>query len=78
MLLQSILEGWTIMDRLHLVRPPTLLINGTVDTARDFVVRPFFDNITKIKWITMDGGLHCAFWEEREKYIQIVNGFLAL
>ena len=72
------LEGWTIIDRLHLIRPSTLLVNGTVDTARDFVVRPFFDNIPKIKWITMDGEAHCPFWESRERYIKIVDDFLAL
>lgn len=72
------LEGWTIIDRLHLVRPPTLLVNGSLDIAQDFVVKPFFDHITRIKWVTLDGVAHCPFWEVREKYMKLVDEFLAL
>ncbi|KAF5360894.1 hypothetical protein D9756_004515 [Leucocoprinus leucothites] len=42
-----ILHEWSIIDRLHLVRPPTLIINGRKDVAQDFTVQPFFDKIQK-------------------------------
>lgn len=74
----SLLEGWTIIDRLHLIRPSTFLINGSKDVCQDFVVKPFFDRINHIKWITIQDVAHCPFWEIRERFMKIVDDFLSL
>ncbi|KAK7688222.1 hypothetical protein QCA50_008592 [Cerrena zonata] len=72
-----ILKDWTIIDRLHLIRIPTFVINGRKDIAQDFVVKPFFDGIQKVKWVTFENSAHTPFFEEREKYMKLVGEFLA-
>lgn len=73
-----IMNGWTIIDRLHKVRVSTLVINGRMDLAQDFVVAPFFEKIDKVKWITFEKSSHCPFWEERERYMNVLDEFLKL
>ncbi|OJT01711.1 L-amino acid amidase [Trametes pubescens] len=70
--------GWSIIDRLHLVRVPTLVLNGRKDISQDFVVAPFFERIPKVKWVTFENSSHTPFFEERERYMQVVAGFLKL
>lgn len=73
-----ILKDWSIIDRLHLVRVPTFVINGRNDIAQDFVVAPFFEKIKRVKWVTLENSTHTPFWEERERYMQLVSDFLKL
>ncbi|KAL6299308.1 hypothetical protein BKA93DRAFT_882394 [Sparassis latifolia] len=73
-----IMKDWTVIDRLHLVRVPTFLINGRGDMAQDFVVAPFFQKISKVKWVTFENSSHTPFWEEREKFMKLVAEFLKL
>ncbi|KAJ3570789.1 hypothetical protein NP233_g4164 [Leucocoprinus birnbaumii] len=72
----SILQEWSIIDRLHLVRAPTLVINGRKDIAQDFVVQPFFDKIQRVKWVTLENSSHTPFFEERDRYMDLVANFL--
>ncbi|EMD34962.1 hypothetical protein CERSUDRAFT_85714 [Gelatoporia subvermispora B] len=73
-----ILKEWSAIDRLHLVRQPTLVINGRDDISQDFVVAPFFEKIPKVKWVRFEQSSHMPFWEERERYMQLVNDFVNL
>ncbi|EMD39056.1 hypothetical protein CERSUDRAFT_46884 [Gelatoporia subvermispora B] len=73
-----ILKDWSATDRLHLVRVPTFVINGRDDISQDFVVAPFFEKIQKVKWVTFERSSHMPFWEERERFMQLVGDFLAL
>ena len=70
------LSGWTIVDGLHKINVPTLLLNGRADMAQDFVVQPFFDRVPKIKWLTFEKSSHVPMWEEREKFMEVVEHFL--
>ncbi|KAI0649017.1 proline-specific peptidase [Trametes meyenii] len=72
-----ILSRWTIVDRLHLIEVPTLVINGRYDIAQDFVMKPYDDNIPNSRWITFENSSHTPFWEEREGYMEVVGSFLA-
>ncbi|KAG6836450.1 hypothetical protein H0H93_007882 [Arthromyces matolae] len=74
----TFLNGWTIIDRIHLLQVTTLLINGRADIVQDFVIVPYFENMPKVKWITFQLSSHMPFWEERESYFQVVSDFLAL
>lgn len=53
-LLRRILKDWSIIDRLHLVRVPTLVINGREDISQDFVIAPFFERVRKAHSKTRD------------------------
>ncbi|KAF8962210.1 proline iminopeptidase [Flammula alnicola] len=73
-----IVRKWSIIDRLHLVRVPTFVINGHHDISQDFVVQPFFDKIRKVKWVTFENSSHSPFIEEKDRYMRLVAEFLAL
>jgi pimeloyl-ACP methyl ester carboxylesterase len=45
--------------------------------SQDFVVKPFFDRIPKVKWVTLENSSHLPMWEERDRYIEIVRDFMA-
>ncbi|THH30243.1 hypothetical protein EUX98_g3967 [Antrodiella citrinella] len=72
----EILKGWTIIDRLHLIKSSAFIINGRKDIAQDFVVKPLFDGLTKVKWVTFEGSSHTPHLEERDKYMKLVAEFL--
>ncbi|KAF9045149.1 proline-specific peptidase [Panaeolus papilionaceus] len=73
-----ILQNWSIIDRLHLIRVPTFVINGRKDISQDFVVQPFFEKIQKVKWVTFENSSHSPFIEEKDKYMQLASAFLAV
>ena len=70
------LKEWTIIDRIHLINIPTLLLNGRYDEAQDSVVEPFFKHISKVKWFTLAESSHMPQYEERELYMERVGSFL--
>jgi len=70
-----IMKDWTIIDRLHQIKVPTFVINGRKDISQDFVVRPFFDNIPKVKWVTFEKSSHTPFFEERDRHFELVAAF---
>ncbi|CCM06538.1 uncharacterized protein FIBRA_08812 [Fibroporia radiculosa] len=70
------LKDWSILDKLHLIRQPTLVLHGRADVAQDFIVRPFFEKIPKVKWRTFELSSHTPMLEERESYIKEVLAFL--
>ncbi|KDQ19300.1 hypothetical protein BOTBODRAFT_184358 [Botryobasidium botryosum FD-172 SS1] len=75
-MLSGELKDWDIIDQLHRVRVPTLVINGRDDTAQDYVCAPFFWKIPKVKWVTFGNSSHTPMWEERERYMKLLDGFL--
>ncbi|KAK0212044.1 proline iminopeptidase [Armillaria fumosa] len=72
------LRTWSVIDRLERVRVPTFVINGRADIAQDFVVEPLFRGIRQVKWVTMEKSSHTPMWEEQERYMDLVNGFLSV
>jgi pimeloyl-ACP methyl ester carboxylesterase len=70
------LRDWSIVDELHTISVPTLLINGRYDEATDTVVQPFFDRVPKVKWVSFAESSHLPQWEERERYMEVVAGYL--
>jgi pimeloyl-ACP methyl ester carboxylesterase len=73
----GVLANWSVIDNLHLVRVPTLVINGRADMAQDFVCAPFAHRIKNATWVTFEGSSHTPMWEEREKYMDLVRNFLS-
>ncbi|KZT08023.1 proline-specific peptidase [Laetiporus sulphureus 93-53] len=71
-------KDWTIIDDLHRITTPTLLINGAYDEATDLCVSPYFRGIAKVKWVKFANSSHLACFEERERYMQVVADFLKM
>ena len=71
------LKNWTVVDRLHVITRPTLVINGVDDEAQDECVEPFFKEIPKVKWVQFAKSSHMPFFEEQERYLKIIGDFLS-
>ncbi|GJE88766.1 proline-specific peptidase [Phanerochaete sordida] len=70
------LKTWDMIDRLHLISAPTLVINGADDEASDEVVGPLFQKIPRSKWVQFAKSSHTPFYEEKERFMQIVGDYL--
>ncbi|POS69107.1 peptidase S33 [Diaporthe helianthi] len=70
------LRNWNCIPKLSKIKVPTLLINGEQDEAQDVANQPFFDNIEKVKWITLDNAAHFSHVDQRESYMKHLGAFL--
>jgi pimeloyl-ACP methyl ester carboxylesterase len=70
------LSDWTVIPRLHHIKVPVFMYNGQFDAASDSAVRPFFEGIEKIRWVTVENASHMTHLEHREKMIKLVGDFL--
>jgi L-proline amide hydrolase len=71
------LRNWTIAERAHLIDVPTLLLSGRYDEATPRTVQPFYDEIRGARWEIFELSSHMPFIEERERYLEVVDAFLA-
>ncbi|EIM89385.1 proline-specific peptidase [Stereum hirsutum FP-91666 SS1] len=70
------LKTWSVVDKIHHINYPTLLINGAEDEAQDLVMAPFFEGLAKVKWVRFAESSHMVFWEEKERYLTVLGDFL--
>jgi L-proline amide hydrolase len=70
------LRDWSVIDRLHQIEVPTLLISGRHDEATPAVVQPFADNIPNNRWVLFEDSSHMPHVEEREACMRTVAAFL--
>lgn len=69
------LKSWSILDQIHKIRVPTLLINGRYDEATDELMEPFFKAIEKVKWVVFAESSHLPNIEERTRFMEVVHEF---
>lgn len=70
------LKSWSVIDRLHRIEVPVLLISGRHDEATPKVVQPFADNIKDVRWTIFEQSSHMPHVEERDSCIGLVGSFL--
>ena len=70
------LKYWTVVDDLHKITAPTLLINGHYDEAQDMTIEPYRDLIPDCKWVKFANSSHTPLWEERKEYMTVVGDWL--
>ncbi|KAF8993338.1 proline-specific peptidase [Hymenopellis radicata] len=70
------LKMFSVIDVLHNISCPTLVISAAEDEIRPDNVRPFFDRIPKVKWVELVNSSHLGQFEEPEKYFEVVCDFL--
>ena len=63
-------------NELRSINVTTLLINGRYDEVADNSVQPFFDLIPRVRWITFEKSSHLPFFEERERFMEVLGHFL--
>ncbi|RMO93600.1 Peptidase S33, tricorn interacting factor 1 [Pseudomonas syringae pv. philadelphi] len=70
------LKDWSIVDRLHLVNVPALLISGRHDEATPLVLKPYVENIPGIIHEIFEESSHMPHVEERIACMGCVANFL--
>ncbi|KAF7356098.1 Proline-specific peptidase [Mycena venus] len=70
------MREWSVVDNIHKISVPTFLLNGRYDDAQDVGVVPFFERIPKVKWVQFAESSHMPFFEEPERFLQVVGDFL--
>jgi L-proline amide hydrolase len=71
------LRTWSVVDEVHRIAVPTLLVSGAFDEATPATVQPFADGIPDVRWTIMANSSHMPFVEEPEAYLALVSSFLA-
>ncbi|KDQ32716.1 hypothetical protein PLEOSDRAFT_1098703 [Pleurotus ostreatus PC15] len=70
------LVGWSIIDKLHNITCPVLLLSSPHDAVQPFAIIPWFQNINKVKWVELYNSSHMPMFEEPERYFQVIVDFL--
>ena len=70
------LRDWTVVDRVHLIDAPTLVVSGAYDEATAGVVEPFLAAIPDVRWHVFPESSHMPHVEEEESFMTVVGDFL--
>lgn len=71
------MKDWSIIDRLHKVKAPTLAFRGAYDEATTECLQPFWDNIPDVVAHVFPNSSHMPHVEEKEDCMAVVEAFLA-
>ncbi len=71
------IREWSSTDRLHEIRVPTLVVSGRYDEATPALQRTLLDGIAGSEWVCFEESSHTPHVEERERYLQVVDDWLA-
>ncbi|VDC07916.1 unnamed protein product [Peniophora sp. CBMAI 1063] len=77
-MINGTLKDWSVVDRLHTITCPTLILNGVDDEAQEECVGPLFLKIPRARWIQLAKSSHMPFFEEPERYFELISEFLSL
>ncbi|EXJ80076.1 hypothetical protein A1O3_08362 [Capronia epimyces CBS 606.96] len=72
------LKSWSVIDQVHEISVPTLVLNTEFEEARDSntCVYPCFSGIPMVKLYTFAGASHCTNLEIPDKDMAVVAQFL--
>ena len=71
------LRDWSVVDQVHLITAPTLVVTGAYDEATPAVVKPFLDAIPDVRWHQFPESSHMPHVEEEADFMTVVGSFLA-
>jgi proline-specific peptidase len=70
------LSDWDRVDRLHEIRVPTLITVGAHDELTPACSEQIHERIPGSRLVVFADGSHMTFWEETERYLQVMDDFL--
>ncbi|CAA7270032.1 unnamed protein product [Cyclocybe aegerita] len=70
------LKDWDIIDILHRIQAPTLIVGAPNDEVQEPALLPWFLHVPKIKWVELANSTHLGMYEEEDRYLHIVQNFL--
>lgn len=69
-------KGWDIIDRLHEIDVPALMLSGNDDESTPLMNKVMYDNIPNSKWDLIPHGTHMGHCYNPEPYIVSVEKFM--
>jgi L-proline amide hydrolase len=70
------LRGWSIVDRLHRITAPTLVIAGEFDEVTPATWQPYVEHIADVESHVFPDTSHCTHLEKPEEFRAVVAAFL--
>jgi len=70
------LRDWTIVDRLHSIKAPTLVLSGAFDEADETCSKPFVDRIPRVQSRVLAQSSHMPHIEQPSECIDAVRDYL--
>jgi proline iminopeptidase len=70
------LSDWNRVDELHRIRVPTLITVGRHDELTPACSEQIHQRLPHSRLVVFEEGSHMTFWEEPERYLQVVDDFL--
>ncbi|HEY1367302.1 MAG TPA: hypothetical protein VGF23_09320, partial [Gaiellaceae bacterium] len=70
------LSDWDRVDRLHEIRVLTLITVGAHDELTPACSEQIHERIAGSRLVVFADGSHMTFWEETERYLQVMDDFL--
>jgi proline iminopeptidase len=71
------IRNWDATPRLGEIRIPTLITVGRYDEVTPVVAESIHRGIAGSERVLFSASSHCAFWEERSRYMETLASFLA-
>jgi L-proline amide hydrolase len=69
-------KDWSVLDRLHLITVPALVISGRHDEATPALQQELVAGIKDAEQVILEESSHMPFWEERPAYMAAAGDFL--
>lgn len=70
------LRDWSVVDRLHEIDCPTLVINGEYDEIAPELGAEMATEIPNARFVEFEDASHLPLWEDRETHTEVVSEFL--
>jgi len=70
------LKDWSALERLENIEVPTLILSGAHDEATPTLQELLLARLPQASWHRFEESSHMPHWEEREKYMEVLCGFL--
>jgi L-proline amide hydrolase len=71
------IKDWSSKSRLNQIRVPTLVLSGRFDEATPALQETLLQGIEGSRQVIFESSSHLPFWEERERYVAVVDEWLA-
>jgi L-proline amide hydrolase len=70
------IKDWQVKDRLAEIEVPALVVSGRYDEATPALQETLVRGIPQAEQVVLEESSHSPFWEERERFMDVVGDFL--
>ncbi|KDQ23662.1 hypothetical protein PLEOSDRAFT_1094552 [Pleurotus ostreatus PC15] len=75
--ISGFVKDWSLIPELHKITCPMLLISSPHDVMQPNTIIPWFQGVSKVKWVELQNSTHMPMFEEPERYFDVLVEFLS-